>query len=84
MVLLSQFALESVFARARTIELPHDKAVFLDEIRDRFVPVLNTLEPFVFVNMALDNVDLGFQDIMEMFTFVEHGYTTPSCYYLKL
>lgn len=72
MVLLSQFALESVFAHSTTIELAHDKAVFLNEIKDGLIFVRNTLEPFMLVNVALDNVDLRVQDIMEMFAFVEH------------
>ena len=73
MVLLSQFALESVFARSRTIELPHDKAVFLNEVEDSLILVLNPMEPFMLVNMALDNIYLSIQNIMEMFAFVEHG-----------
>ena len=73
MVLLSQFALESVFARSRTIELPHDKAVFLNEIEDSLILVRNAMEPFMLVNVALDNVNLGIQNVMEMFAFVEHG-----------
>jgi len=58
MVLLSQLALESVFARLRTVELPHDKAIFFNEIKDRLVFIRNTLEPFVVVYMALDNINL--------------------------
>ena len=73
--MLSQFALESVFARSRTIELPHDKAVFLNEIKDGLVFVRNPMEPFMLVNVALDNVYLSIQNIMEMFAFVEHGQT---------
>jgi len=75
MVLLSQFAVESVFAHSRTIELPHDKAVFLNEIKNGLIFVRNPLEPFVLVNVALDNVYLSIQNIMEMFAFVEHGQT---------
>ena len=73
MVLLSQFALESVFARSRTIELPHDKAVFLNEIEASLILVRNPMEPFMLVNVALDNIYLSIQNIMEMFAFVEHG-----------
>lgn len=73
--MLSQFALESVFAHSKTIELPHDKAVFLNEIKDSLIFVRNPLEPFVLVNVALDNVYLSIQNIMEMFAFVEHGQT---------
>jgi len=72
MVLLSQFALESVFARSRTIELPHDKPVFLNKIGDSLILVRNPMEPFMLVNVALDNVYLSIQNIMEMFAFVEH------------
>jgi len=72
MVLLSQFALESVFARSRTIELPHDKPVFLNKIGDGLILVRNPMEPFMLVNVALDNVYLSIQNIMEMFAFVEH------------
>jgi hypothetical protein len=73
MVFLSQFALESVFAHSRTIELPHDKAVFLNEIKNGLFLVGNPLEPLVLVNVTLDNVYLSIQNIMEMFAFVEHG-----------
>jgi hypothetical protein len=73
MVLLSQFAVEPVFARSRTIELPHDKAVFLYEIKDSLIFVRNPMEPFMLVNVALYNVYLSIQNIMEMFAFVEHG-----------
>lgn len=73
MVLLSQFALESVFARARTIELPHDKAVFFNEIKNGLVLVRDPMEPFMLVNVALDDIYLSIQNIMEMFAFVEHG-----------
>jgi hypothetical protein len=75
MVLLSQFALESVLARTGTIEFPHDKAVFLNEIKDSLISVRNPKEPFMLVNVALDNVYLSIQDIMKMFAFVEHGET---------
>jgi hypothetical protein len=75
MVLLSQFALKSVFARSRTIELPHDKAVFLNEIKDSLIFVRNPMEPFMLVNVTLDYVYLSIQNIMEMFAFVEHGQT---------
>jgi len=83
MVLLSQFALESVLARSRTIELPHDKAVFLNEIRNSLVFVRNRMEPFMLVNMTLDNVNLSIQDIMQMFAFVEHGELTTLPVVLK-
>jgi hypothetical protein len=73
MVLLSQFALESVFARARTIELPHDKAVFFNEIKNGLVLVRDPMEPFMLVNVALDDIYLSIQNIMEMFALVEHG-----------
>ena len=73
MVLLSQFAFESVFARSRAVELPHDKAVFFNEIKDRLVFVRNALEPLVLVYMPLDNINLRIQDVMEMFAFVKHG-----------
>jgi len=72
MVLLSQFALEPIFACSRTIELPHDKAVFLNKIGDSLILVRNPMEPFMLVNVALDNVYLSIQNIMEMFAFVEH------------
>ena len=75
MVLLSQFALESVLARTGTIEFPHDKTIFFNEIKDGLIFVRNPLEPLVLVNVALDNVYLSIQDIMEMFAFVEHGQT---------
>ena len=78
MVLLSQFALESVFARSRTIELPHDKAVFLNEVEDSLILVRNPMEPFMLVNVALDNVYLSIQNIMEMFAFVEHDQSPPA------
>jgi len=83
MVLLSQFALESVFARARTIELPHDKAVFFNEIKNGLVLVRDPMEPFMLVNVALDDIYLSIQNIMEMFAFVEHRYPEPSSYCLK-
>jgi hypothetical protein len=73
MVLLSQFALESVFARSRTIELPHDKAVFFNEIKNGLVLVRDPMEPFMLVNVALDDIYLSIQNIMEMFALVEHG-----------
>ena len=73
MVLLSQFALESVFACARTIELPHDKAVFFNEIKNGLVLVRDPMEPFMLVNVALDDIYLSIQNIMEMFALVEHG-----------
>jgi hypothetical protein len=73
MVFLRQFALESVFARSRAIELPHDKAVFFNEIINGLVLVLDPMEPFMLVNVALDDIYLSIQNIMEMFAFVEHG-----------
>jgi hypothetical protein len=72
MVLLSQFALESVFARSRTIELPHDKAVFFNEIKNGLVFVRDPMEPFMLVDVTLDNVHLRAQDIVKMLAFVEH------------
>ena len=75
MVLLSQFAIESIFARTGTVELPHNKSVFLNKIKDGFIFVRYPLEPLVLVNVALDNVNLSIQDIMEMFAFVKHGQT---------
>jgi len=76
MVLLRQFALESVFTRTGTIKLPHDKAVFFNEIKDGFVFVRYPLKPLVLVDMTLNDVNLSLQDIMEMFAFVEHGELT--------
>ena len=69
------FTVESVLARTGTVELPHNKAVFLNKIKDGFIFVRYPLEPLVLVNVALDNVNLSIQDIMEMFAFVEHGQT---------
>jgi hypothetical protein len=74
-VLLSKFTVESVLARTGTVELPHNKAVFLNKIKDGFIFIRYPLEPLVLVNVALDNVNLSIQDIMEMFAFVEHGQT---------
>jgi hypothetical protein len=31
------------------------------------------MEPFMLVNVALDDIDLSIQNIMEMFALVEHG-----------
>jgi hypothetical protein len=74
-ILLSKFTVESVLARTGTVELPHNKAVFLNKIKDGFIFVRYPLEPLVLVNVALDNVNLSIQDIMKMFAFVEHGQT---------
>ena len=82
MIILGQFALEAVLAGAGAVKLPHDKSVFLDEIRNGSVPVLNSVEPLVLVDVALDNVDLSVKDLMQMFAFVEHGQdpmTVRSC-----
>jgi len=65
MVFLSQSALESVFAQPRTIEHPHNKTIFFNEISDGLNFVLNQMEPLVLVNVAIDKV----------FAFVEHGRT---------
>jgi hypothetical protein len=72
MVLLGQFALESVFTRSGTIKLPHDKPVFLNEIRNSPVFVCNPVEPLVLVNVAFDDVYLSIQDVMKVFALVEH------------
>jgi hypothetical protein len=82
-VLLSKFTVESVLARTGTVELPHNKAVFLNKIKDGFIFVRYPLEPLVLVNVALDNVNLSIQDIMEMFAFVEHGELDPFPVFLK-
>lgn len=69
---LSDFTVKPVFAHAGTIELPHDKPILFNEIKNGPVSVRNAKEPLVLVNVALNNVHLSVQDIMEMFTFVEH------------
>ena len=83
MVLLRQFALESVFARTRTVKLPHDKAVFLNEIKDGLVFVRYPLKPLVLVYVTFNDVNLSIQDIMEMFAFVEHEELTTLPVLLK-
>ena len=74
-ILLSQFTVKPVFARTGTVEFPHDKSVFLYEIKNGPVLVRNSLEPLVLVNVAFDNVQLSIQDIMKMFAFIEHRQT---------
>jgi hypothetical protein len=59
MELLSQLALESVFARSSTIEFPHNKTVFFDEISDGLIFVGNQIEPLVLLNVSLDNFYLS-------------------------
>jgi hypothetical protein len=83
MIWLSQFALEPIFAHSGTIKFPHDKSVFLDEIKNSPIPVSNPMEPLVLVNVALDDVHLSIQNIMEMFAFAEHRQPNPSPYFLK-
>jgi hypothetical protein len=75
MVLLSQFAFESVFAHSGTIELPHNKTVFFYEISDGLIFVRNQMEPFMLVNVPLDNFYLSLEDISETYALVEHGRT---------
>jgi hypothetical protein len=70
---LSDFTVKPVFAHAGAVEFPHDKPVFFNEIRNGLVSVGNAVEPLVLVNVTLDNVHLSAQDIMKMFTLVEHG-----------
>jgi hypothetical protein len=83
MVLLSQFTLESIFTHSGAIKLPHDKPVFLDKIRNSPVPVSNSMEPLVLVNVAFDNVHLSIQDIMKMCALVEHGYPKTCLFLMK-
>jgi hypothetical protein len=80
---LSDFTIKPVFARSGTVEFPHDKPVFFNKVRDGPVFVGNAVEPLVLVNVTLDNVHLSVQDIMKMFTFVEHGEPKPYRYCLK-
>jgi hypothetical protein len=75
MVLLGQFAFESVFAHSGTIELPHNKTIFFYEISYGRIFVRNQMEPFMPVNMPLDNFYLSLQDILETYAIVEHGRT---------
>ena len=75
MVFLGQSAFQSVFAHSRTIELPHNKAVFFYEISDGLIFVRNQMEPFMLVNVPLDNFYLSLEDISETFSLVEHGQT---------
>jgi hypothetical protein len=72
MVWLGQFTLESIFTNPGTIKLTHDEPVFLDKIRNSPVPVSNSMEPLVLVNVAFNDVHLSIQDIMKMFALVEH------------
>jgi len=75
MVLLGQFAFESVFAHSRTIELPHNKTIFFYEISDGLISVHNQMEPFMLVNVPLDYFYLSLEDILETYALVEHGRT---------
>lgn len=70
---LGVFTVKPIIAHTGTIEFPHNKSVFFNEIKDRPVSVGNAVEPLVLVNVTLDDVHLSVQDIMKMFTFVEHG-----------
>jgi hypothetical protein len=81
--LQSQFALESVLAYARTVKFPHDKAIFLNEIKDGLVSVCYTLKPLVLVYVTLNDINLSIQDIVEMFAFVEHGRLNPFPVFVK-
>jgi hypothetical protein len=83
MVWLSQFALESIFAHPGTIKFSHDKSVYLNEIKNSPIPVSNSMEPLVLINVALDDVDLSIQNIMKMFAFAEHRQPKPSLYFVK-
>ncbi len=80
---LSDFTIKPVFAHSGTVEFPHDKPVFFNKVRDGLVFVGNAVEPLVLVNVAFDDVHLSAQDIMKMFTFVEHVKPKSSPYYLK-
>jgi hypothetical protein len=80
MVWLSQFALESIFAHSGTIKLPHDEPVFLDKIKNSPVPVSNSVEPLVLVNVAFDDVHLSIQNIMKVFALVEHRFAKTRLY----
>jgi hypothetical protein len=80
---LSDFTVKPVIAHPGTVELSHDKPVFFNEIENGFVFVGNSLEPFVLVNVTLDNIYLSSQDIMKMFAFVEHRESKSSRYGLK-
>jgi hypothetical protein len=80
---LSDFTIKPVFAHSGTVEFPHDKPVFFNKVRDGLVFVGNAVEPLVLVNVTLDDIYLSVQDIMKMFTFVEHGEPKPYRYCLK-
>ena len=83
-IFLGEFTFESILADAGAIELSHDKSVFVDEITDRLIPVLDALEPLVLVHVALDELDLGGQDVLQVSALVEHGSIHPFLKSLKL
>ena len=70
---LGEFTVKPIIAHTGTVEFPHNESVFFNEIENGPVPVGNAVEPLVLVHVTLDNVHLSVQNIMKMFTFVEHG-----------
>jgi len=77
-------AVKSIHTDSGTVELSHDKAVFLDKITNGFFLVENPLEPLMLVHVALYDLFLSLKDVAEVFTRIERSSIRPLLKSVKL
>jgi hypothetical protein len=57
--LLREFAIKSVFANPRAVELAHNESILFNKIANGLVSAFDLLEPLMLVNVAFNNFFLS-------------------------
>lgn len=70
--LTSDLTIESFLADSGTIEFPHYKSIFFNEISDSLFSIFNLMKPFVLIDMTLYDVNLGLQNLLYAATRFDH------------